>query len=93
MTSVSDARHAEHVLEGLGEMGVAQMQHKMVAVAPMLAVATILPPLLLIIVPVLVGCGMWGDAFGVYVLCDVLVDGGKIQCLRTDAILSKRRSL
>lgn len=91
MTSVSDARHAEHVLEGLGEMGVAQMQHKMVAVAPMLAVATILPTLLPIIVLVLVGCGcgMWGDAFGVYVLfCDVLVDGGKIQRLRTDAILS-----
>ncbi len=51
MTSVSDARHAEHALEGLGEMGVAQMQHKMVAVVPMPAVAMILPLLFSIILP------------------------------------------
>ena len=51
VTSVSDARHAEHVLEGLGEMGVAQMQHKMVAVVPLPVVATMLPLLLPIIVP------------------------------------------
>jgi len=44
VTSVSDARHAEHVLLGLGEMGVAQMQHRMVAVVP---TAAMLPPLLL----------------------------------------------
>jgi hypothetical protein len=47
VTSVSDARHAEHVLDGLGEMVVAQMQHRMVAVVPM---AAMLPLLLLSII-------------------------------------------
>ncbi len=34
VTSDWEARQDEHVLDGLGEMGVAQMQHRIVAVVP-----------------------------------------------------------
>ena len=32
MTSDCEARQEEHVLDGLGDIGVAQMQHRIVAV-------------------------------------------------------------
>lgn len=34
VTSDWEARQEEHVLDGLGAMGVAQQQHRMVAVVP-----------------------------------------------------------
>ena len=34
VTSDWDARQEEHVLLGLGDIGVAQMQHRIVAVVP-----------------------------------------------------------
>ena len=34
MTSDWEARQDEHVLDGLGDIGVAQMQHRIVAVVP-----------------------------------------------------------
>ena len=34
VTSAEEARQEEQVLEGLGAMGVAHMQHRMVAVVP-----------------------------------------------------------
>ena len=34
MTSDCDARQEEHVLDGLGDIGVAQIQHRIVAVVP-----------------------------------------------------------
>ena len=70
VTSDWEARQEEHVLDGLGEIGVAQIQHRIVAVVP--------TPTLLKEDGPLLTC--WIDSTSMMIYCNVLLKERCICC-------------